>query len=189
MPTLLEHLLATGEERVRMIWQQAQAEVHDHQEKGESALAEERRHCQLREQQDLDCFTAALRRAAEEASWQRQSEVEIHLADRLFSLASNQLPWLREHSGKGLFSTLAAELPSVRWSVVRIHKDDIDLARAAFPEAQVEGDSGITGGLIAQSEDGSMQVINTLEKRLERAWPQLLPELFRLVRKEWENAS
>jgi V/A-type H+-transporting ATPase subunit E len=104
-------------------------------------------------------------------------------------LASNQLPWLREHSGKGLFSTLAAELPSVRWSVVRIHKDDIDLARAAFPEAQVEGDSGITSGLIAQSEDGSMQVINTLEKRLERAWPQLLPELFRLVRKEWENAS
>jgi hypothetical protein len=32
-------------------------------------------------------------------------------------------------------------------------------------------------------------VINTLEKRLERAWPQMLPELFRKIRQEQEGAS
>jgi hypothetical protein len=33
-------------------------------------------------------------------------------------------------------------------------------------------------------DNGRLCVVNTLEKRLERGWPQLLPEMIRAVNRE-----
>jgi V/A-type H+-transporting ATPase subunit E len=55
------------------------------------------------------------------------------------------------------------------------------VARQLFPQAEIVIDEGISGGLVASSADGRITVINTLEKRLERLWPRLVPEILRDV--------
>jgi len=189
MQPLLEHLRALGEEKVTTIWQQAEAEVQRQKEEAAAVLAEERRRHHLQELQALEIFGRSLMRAAEEKSWQRRFEVETCLAQRLYELARTQLPWLREQCGSKLFKALAEELPKVKWRFLSVNEGEIDLGRRYFPEAQITVNADISGGLVAESEDGAIKVINTLEKRLERAWPQMLPELFRKIRQEQEGAS
>ncbi len=189
MQTLLEHLRAIGEEKVRTIWQEAEAEMQRQKEEEAAVRAEERRRHQLQELQAIEALGRSLMRAAEEKSWQRRFEVETRLAERLYELARTQLPWLREQCGSKLFKALAEELPKAKWGFLSVNEGEIDLARHYFPEAQITGNADISGGLVAESEDGAITVINTLEKRLERAWPQILPELFRKIRQEQESAS
>jgi vacuolar-type H+-ATPase subunit E/Vma4 len=46
----------------------------------------------------------------------------------------------------------------------------------------VVADPAITGGLVAVTADGSLTVVNTLDSRLERCWPDLLPHLIAELR-------
>lgn len=62
-------------------------------------------------------------------------------------------------------------------AAAEVHPDDQGLARAALPQALIVGDRRITGGLAVKGQGGRMRVDNTLAKRLERAWPELLPKL------------
>ena len=189
MDTLFEHLRTVGEEKVRAIWQQAEAEVRDYQQEKEAALAEERKRCQLLGQQALAEFGRGLMVEAEEKAWLRQSEAETRLAERLYDLAQKELHWLREQCGHRLLSACAKELPQVEWKQLRVNESDVELARALFPPAEGAGDKHITGGLVAESVDGRVSVVNTLEKRLERAWPRILPGFFRTLQEEKKNAA
>lgn len=186
---LLEHLRATGEERVRAIWRQAQAEAQDYQQEQEAVLAEKRAQCQLQGRQALLEFGRALMVTAEEKAWLRQSEAEAQLAERLYQLAQKELPWLREQCGSRLLAAWVKDLPQVEWSRLRVSESEVALASSLFPEAEVTGDRSISGGFVATSKDGRITVVNTLEKRLERAWPRILPELFRALLKEDEHAA
>ncbi len=189
MNTLLEHLRAVGEEKVCAIWQQAEAEVQAYQKEKEAALAEERKRCRLQGQQALVEFGRGLMVAAEEKAWLRRSEAEAQLAERLYHLAQKELDWLREQCGSRLLSACAKELPQAEWKQLRVSESEVAFARTLFPEAEVAGDRSISGGLVAESGDGRVTVINTLEKRLERAWPRILPGFFRTLREEKENAA
>ncbi|MBU4119839.1 MAG: V-type proton ATPase subunit E [Proteobacteria bacterium] len=189
MNTLFEHLRGVGEEKVKTIWQQSEAEVHDYQQEKEAALAEDRKRCQLQGQQTLVEFGRSLMVAAEEKAWLRQSEAETQLADRLYELAQRELPWLREQCGSRLLETCAKDLPRAEWKKLRVHESEVNLARTLFPGAEIAGDNSISGGFVAESADDRIMVINTLEKRLERSWPRILPELLRTLRKEKENAA
>ena len=42
----------------------------------------------------------------------------------------------------------------------------------------------ITGGMDAETADGAIRVVNTFEKRIERAWADLLPLLIKDVYQE-----
>lgn len=189
MQTLFEHLRATGEEKVRSIWEQAEAEVQRHTAEAEAALAEKRSRCHLEGEQTLVELGRSLMREAEKKALLRQAQAETALAERLYQLARKELPWLREHCGDKLLSALAQELPQAEWGRMRVSERDLAHARNLFPGAQIEGDSNISGGLVADSADGRITVSNTLEKRLERAWPQILPEFFRSLRKENPHAA
>lgn len=107
-------------------------------------------------------------------------EAEHQLAERLFRLAQAALVRLQGET-PSLFAALAAELPSCRWETVRVNPADRELAAAAFPEAQIEAEPEIHGGMVAVAPGGRIRVDNTLGKRLERAWPQLLPRLVRAI--------
>ena len=48
-----------------------------------------------------------------------------------------------------------------------------------FPQAEIETDDSIRGGFEASADDGKYRVINVLEKRLEKGWPLVLPELLK----------
>lgn len=107
------------------------------------------------------------------------------LAQRLWQLALALLPTLRDDDYPALFARLAAELPPRDWKQVRVNPADLERAQGLFPKARLEPDRGISGGLVAWAQGEEMQVVDTLEKRLERAWPELLP----LILKEVETSA
>jgi V/A-type H+-transporting ATPase subunit E len=84
---------------------------------------------------------------------------------------------MRGEGYEDLFAGLAAEAAGAEWGTVRVNPADRELAARYFPRAVVEADASITGGVEAVSTDGAFSVVNTLETRLERAWPELLPEI------------
>jgi len=99
------------------------------------------------------------------------------ISKRLFSLAMTLLLRLRNEGYEDLFGRLARELPPLRWQTLKVNPDDVDLARKYFPDAEIFPDGNIAGGFRATAEAERIRVVNTFEKRLERAWADLLPVL------------
>jgi vacuolar-type H+-ATPase subunit E/Vma4 len=83
--------------------------------------------------------------------------------------------------GRRQWLALAGELPAAAWQQVRVHPNDFDQARQTFPNAQVEVDATLAGGLVAVSADGRIVLDNSLTGRLRQAWPGLLPALVTAV--------
>jgi len=104
-------------------------------------------------------------------------EAAVRLAAQLRQLAEEELPALGRQGGEQLFKQLAGELPPRSWENVRVHPADATLAQARFPDAGLTSDDSISGGLEVTAEDGRVRLANTLEARLDAAWPDLLPEL------------
>ncbi|MGB5105018.1 MAG: V-type ATP synthase subunit E family protein, partial [Steroidobacteraceae bacterium] len=99
------------------------------------------------------------------------------LADRLQVIARAALERLRQDAADGLFEALAAELPPRQWQLVRVNPADEQRARVLFPQAEIVGDAGISGGMTVEAEGGRIRVSNTLETRLDAAWPDVVPGL------------
>ncbi len=106
------------------------------------------------------------------------------LSGRLHEMAVSQLAVLRMHRYEELFAALVWELPEFPWQTVKVNAADMELARRHFPAAEIAAGEGICGGMEVFSEDGRICVVNTLEKRLERGWPDLLPDLIAAVYRE-----
>lgn len=150
------------------------------------AAADERRDALLREhgvrlaaaraERHRDLVAEAGRRAA-----LIRLRGEHDLALRMKRRAAACLGELRE---EGLLARLAGDLPPAAWATVRVAPVDTAMAADLFPGATVEADPAITGGLVAASADGSLTVVNTLESRLDKGWPDLLPRLFADLRRE-----
>lgn len=109
---------------------------------------------------------------------------ERELAQRLFALAQRSLKLVAEQDGESLFVSLAAELPPGGWEEVKVNPLAVDVARRLFPEAEILTDASISGGLEVSRAGGALRIVNTLEKRLERGWPEILPLLLQEVCQE-----
>ena len=96
----------------------------------------------------------------------------------------SSLPALRKAGYEAVFGKMVQELPALSWKRVQVNPGDVALAGRYFPAAEIVPDPGITGGLDVSTEDGSIRVINTFEKRLERAWSDMLPLLIKDVYQE-----
>jgi hypothetical protein len=81
-----------------------------------------------------------------------------------------------------LFRGLVAELPPAAWRTVCVNPDVVSLAAGCFPDAGIIVDEALSFGLKVTTADGSLSVDNTLGTRLERLWPDLLPQLMADVR-------
>ena len=125
--------------------------------------------------------------AAEREARDIRMSAAIALAERLHGLALAELPNLRAQNPEGLFSALAAELPALAWRKVRVNPADEILARQHLPQAQVECDTQISGGMETEAEGGRIRVNNTLEARLESAWPELLSGLITTILRDTSN--
>jgi vacuolar-type H+-ATPase subunit E/Vma4 len=104
---------------------------------------------------------------------------ERALADRLYGVARASLPALRNVGYRDVFTGFARELPKFTWKTVRVNPGDVAQAREQFPEAEVLADPGIIGGLEAASDGDRVRVVNTFEKRLERMWEEILPDIMK----------
>lgn len=109
---------------------------------------------------------------------------EDRLSARLYSLAASSLHLLRRKGYEDIFHKLVLELPPLAWHAVKVNPHDSDLAKKFFPRANILVEKDITGGMKAEAEEGAVRVANTFEKRLERAWPQMLPGLMADINRE-----
>jgi len=174
---LIERLNREAEERARAIREEAEREaarLRAEAKKRAEALALKYRAIEAEAvREKASAITAGAEREAREA---RQGADEA-LAGRLREMAFKSLPALRGQGYEKVFRALAAELPEFAWRAVRVNPEDAALASEAFPRAEVVGEGSISGGMEVASENGRVRVVNTFEKRLERAWDEILPGL------------
>jgi V/A-type H+-transporting ATPase subunit E len=178
---LTDALLSAGDEKVRQLRQATEAEA-DHI-RGEAAAGIKKLQDDYRRRQE-SATAAETGIILAKAEWQAaliKLEAEKVLTGRLYTLAHDNLARLRDARYAELFAALVEELLPCQWQTVRVNPADSELTKASFPGAAIETDSAITGGMEVIAEGGRVRVDNTLDKRLERAWPELLPRLLNAV--------
>lgn len=102
---------------------------------------------------------------------------EHALALRLHECARNALSQLYQHDAESLFPLLAAELPDMPWHTIWTTPGDTARAAVLFPTATIIPEPALAGGLKAALAENTLTIDNTLETRLEKLWPDLLPQL------------
>jgi len=179
---LLEALHREGRESMDSIIGRGAAEEERLRSAAEGRREELRR--EHEQQRGLLCsgLLRALRsRAAREAALIRL-RAEHTLSLRLHERARLCLKQLPGNDPARLFRALATELPAMPWHTVWTAPGDTALASGLFPGATVIPDGALSGGIKAVTADDSLTVDNTLEARLERLWPDLLPHLMAELR-------
>ncbi|MBA4372113.1 MAG: hypothetical protein C0402_04560 [Thermodesulfovibrio sp.] len=174
---LIESLRNEGEEKVVVIWREAEEKAG--KIRAEILLRlEEIRMRSLPEQGGVDVLRRIFLEAGTKARYVRLTS-EDTLSQRLYHVAAASLHLLREREYAAVFEKLVLQLPPAQWYRVRVNPADQSIAAKFFPQAKIVADSSITGGLVVEDEGGDISVINSFEKRLERAWPQMLPGLLK----------
>jgi V/A-type H+-transporting ATPase subunit E len=139
----------------------------------------------LREDSQHRCSSASKKRTEETLSEAEKKArliniaEDLKLAERLYRMSQASLCKLRNRDYQGSFRIMAEELPPLPWMTVRVNPEDAGLAQEHFPEAGIIIDDNISGGMDVMTDDGKIRVINTLEKRLERAWGDILPHIMK----------
>lgn len=174
-PALVEAIRRRAADEVAALWQQAHADAEAVRAERARAIDATR----VRARQALAAEAAERRRTARATAdveaRRIRADMKAALSARLHAAAAAALPRVRARAGDTLFDALARELPDRPWQHVTVNPADRAAAQARFPNAAIAVDAGIAGGLIA--EGSGLRVDNTLERRLENAWPDLLPAL------------
>ena len=174
---LIESLRAKAAHDAEAARDAARREAEEHRKQLAAALEARREElAQAAETVARGDAAQCLAAARHEARALRMSAV-VDLATRLHELAAAELATLGREGGEALFAALADELPERDWQRIRVNPSQAKTARDRFPDAAIEPDESVSGGLEAAAEDGRLHVDNTLEARLEAAWPELAPGL------------
>jgi vacuolar-type H+-ATPase subunit E/Vma4 len=186
---LIDSLRKAADEKVLLIRREAESEA------GEAKAGVARRLDQLRDDADRkrsaaerDAVSEALSAANNRARDVRLSS-EQRLSARLKVLTGASLASLRTGGYEAVFAAMTKELPALSWRTVRVNPEDVALAGKYFPGAEIMQDPHITGGMDVSTEGGSIRVVNTFEKRLERAWSDMLPLLIKDVYREVSDGA
>ena len=180
------------EELIESLWQEAEKKISEiirETDEEENRIAKEAllRISRLREDSQQRCASESEKRTEETLSEVERKarliniEEDLKLSERLYRISKASLSILRNLDYQVSFRNMAAELPPLSWKTVRVNPEDAGLSLEQFPEAGIITDNSISGGMDVMSDEGKIRVINTLEKRLERAWGDILP----LIMKEF----
>ncbi len=176
---LIDALLREGEEKVRMIWLDAEAEA-------EKIKADAKERISRMHEQYGRMQASAIKEQVEpifsEARLKADAvrlKAENYLSSRLYNIALSMLGDLRGEGYRDVFYILFRELPPCKWKIVKVNPEDKGIAMELFPDSDIITDSSISGGLEVQTNEGDICISNTFEKRLQRAWVDILPELMR----------
>ncbi len=178
---LIEALRLEGEEKAGAIRREAEAEAERIRDRAEDRRARLREEYAKRQVAAAAGIYRDILAEAENKGRLIRLAAESTLAERLYGLARHSLGVLGGDDHEALFAALAEELPRGTWERVRVNPADEEVAGRLFPAAETVTDSAITGGMEVMGEGMRLHVINTLEKRLERGWPEILPALFKEV--------
>ena len=176
-----------GEAHARGFWEQAEEAV----EKRRKEIEAELEHLREETGRSLQAEEAALRNNLLFEAQTRATEVKLYaeaaMELRLLEIADRVLGEMIEGSRQELWQALSRELPEYQWTNVKVHPEDLELARRAFPSAVIDIDEAICGGLIVTNAEGTIRVDNSLPCRLMRAWPDLLPDLMKDLREQVDS--
>ena len=186
---LIDSLKKAADERVILMRQEAEREAGATKADVARRLEQRRDEAKRKEAAAQRDANAQALSAANNRARQIRLSAEKELSARLEAAAASSLPALRKAGYEAAFGKMARELPALAWHTVRVNPGDIALAEKYFPGAEIEPDRNITGGMDASTKDGSIRVINTFEKRLERAWSDMLPLLIRDVYGEGSDGT
>ena len=185
----LEELISTlkkGEQKqIDAIWQQANAEADSL--RGQTAEAIAKITVEHADQLASACRKSVRSIVAEADIKARKKKLFAYqgLDEVLRQATMKQLPELRQQNYEKVFALLARELPDCQWEKIIVNPADVDIAAKSFIKNFVQSDSAISGGLIAVSAGGRIVVDNTFEKRLERKWDQIIPELIKKTEEKY----
>ena len=184
LKTALQH---EGEAHARGFWEQAEAVVEGRRKEIETELE----HLCDETGRSLQAEETALRNnllfEARTRAMGDKLHAEAAMELRLLESADRVLGEMIEDSRQELWQALSRELPEYQWMSVKVHPDDLELARRAFPSVAIDIDEVICGGLIATNAEGTIRVDNSLSCRLMRAWPDLLPDLMKDLREQVDS--
>jgi vacuolar-type H+-ATPase subunit E/Vma4 len=111
------------------------------------------------------------------------------LDQALRNAALKQFPALRKQNYEQVFASLAAELPERHWEKIFVNPGDQDLAAKIFPATSIYPDPSISGGLVAVTAHDRIIVDNTFNKRLERKWHHILPQIIAEFEKRYATSG
>jgi V/A-type H+-transporting ATPase subunit E len=178
---LIESLRRAADERIKLIWQETEGEAGKVREEVSHKLDQLRENCSRTESLAVTAAQVAAVSEAKNRSRTCLLTAEKALSERLFSVALSSLPRLRGSDYPEVFGRMTRELPPLAWKMVRVNPEDAGLAKSIFTGADIILDKTISGGVDAMTDGGKIRVINTFEKRLERAWVDMLPELIKKI--------
>lgn len=111
------------------------------------------------------------------------------LDQALRNAALKQLTALRKQNYENIFATLVRELPDRQWGKIIVNPADVELAAKFFNVNSIQQDPAVSGGLVALTANDRIIVDNTFEKRLERKWLHILPQLIAEIEKRYESSG
>jgi vacuolar-type H+-ATPase subunit E/Vma4 len=184
---LIESLRKETDDKVRQLWKEVEAEADEVRSEFRTRAGQIKK----RFQKDLalavqECEEAVFREAGSKVLGIKLS-AERALSDRLFSLAVSCLHELRSERYNDVFKTLVNELPAVGPEEVRVNPEDVWIAQEHFPHSRILPDENISGGMEVMIQNGRICINNTFEKRLEKAWEDVLPLIINDVYTELSN--
>lgn len=176
---LIESLRVAGDEKIKAIRQEAEQEAG-------RIRAEAAHRIEALQDEHARRHNAEAAKEAEQLQAEANSAIrriglraERALAERLYASAQGSLHTLRNVGYRDVFQGFARELPPFTWKTVRVNPGDAALAREVFPGAEIQTVPEIIGGFEAVSEGERVRVVNTFEKRLERMWEEMLPDIMK----------
>jgi V/A-type H+-transporting ATPase subunit E len=178
---LIESLRRATDERIKLIWHETEVEAEKVREEASQKLDQLRENCSRVESLTVTATQVSAVSEANNRSRTFLLKAEKALSERLYCVTMSSLPRLRHSDYSEVFGRLARELPPLAWKTVRVNPEDTGLAESIFTGAEIVPDKSITGGVDAMTDGGKIRVINTFEKRLERAWVDMLPELLKEI--------
>lgn len=181
---LINALRREAKEKIGAIRREAEVKAGRARSEADSRLERLRAEYRRRWTSEGSEEVAAILAEAETRARRIRLEALKELSERLYRLALSSLPQLREVGGDELFAALARELPSYPWETVRVNPADVEIADRFFPAATVVPDDSVSGGFEVMGEAGRICIDNTLEKRLERGWQELLSDLVNAIWRE-----
>jgi vacuolar-type H+-ATPase subunit E/Vma4 len=174
---LIASLRKEGEEKIKTIRAETEAEAEKIKAEAAGKIEQLREDFRKGETKLIRDQEKGVLSAAENQVRIIRLTAEKSLSDRLFKLALSCLHELRTERYESVFSSLVKELPSASWNEVSVNPEDAGMAGAHLPDSRIISDYKITGGLEVFRENRKQHIINTFEKRLERAWEKILPFL------------
>lgn len=185
---LIDALNAEAEEKIRKVWEAVRAEADSVRRETTEVLERLHEQCRATVSSEAGIKVETILAEANNRAQTIRLEAKKKMSERVYHLARSSLGALRDDRYGDVLALLIKELPVMAWDLVVVNPEDRDMAQQRFPTATVTTDPSVAGGVAVSINDGRIYVDNTFEKRLEKAWPDILIHVMRDLCKASERA-